>query len=118
MFGNRKNRYAEASFPVLKLSGRNEAFKYLDWFPNPEVISTEIKAGDQVTVLSDTDRNVWIWEVRKDGKTIVSYEDVYSAVRGNNRFDPYLGIILIAAGAFGASRLIKSRVAASTNSRQ
>lgn len=107
--GHRNSRRSNATFPVLRLNGRSETFKYLDWFPKLEVISSEIKAGDQVTILSDTERNLWIWEVQKDGRTIVSYDEILAAVRDNNRFDPLLGFLLAGAGVFGIYRLMKLR---------
>lgn len=106
--GSRSNRHTgETRYPVLRLRGRSEEFKYLDWFPQPHRIAAEIKAGDAVELLSDTNDGAWIWELSKNGSTIVSYNEILAAVRNNNRFDHYIGFGLLACGAFGVYRLLK-----------
>jgi len=106
--GSRSNRQTvETRFPVLRLRGRDEEFKYLDWFPRPNYITAEIKKGDAVILWSDTDNHFWIWELWKDGQTVVSYDEVLAAVRSNNQSDHYLGFAMLACTAFGIYRLLK-----------
>ncbi len=107
--GTRSNRYNSARYPVIRLEGHAEGFKYLDWFPQPRRIYDELKAGDRVRLLSDTpDGDHWVWQVEKDGRVIVSYAEIHGAVQDNRRYDPYLAIILGAVGLFGFRRWRRS----------
>src|SRR5262245_55760498 len=64
------------TYPELHLIGEQYGFGYLDWFPRPERVSN-LKPGDQVRLLSDTPNgNRWIWQLEKDGHTIIGYDEV------------------------------------------
>ena len=96
------------TYPVLYLSGEREGFGYLDWFPNPERISG-LKPGDRVRLLSDTPNgNRWIWNLEKDGRTVVAYEGVLAAVRYNNSADPYIVLILSLMGGYLLFSFVRS----------
>jgi hypothetical protein len=88
------------TYPMLHLVGETEGFGYLDWFPEPERIS-ELKPGDWVRLLSDTPNgNRWIWNLEKDGRTVVPYDEVLATVRHNDRFDPYFASALVLVGSY------------------
>jgi hypothetical protein len=96
------------TYPMLHLVGESGGFGYLDWFPEPERIS-QLKPGDRVRLLSDTPNgNRWIWNLEKDGRTVVPYDEVFAAVRYNNRFDPYLALVVALLGGFMLFSFIKS----------
>jgi hypothetical protein len=102
-------RTEDKTHPLLFIEGRPDPFFYLDWFPQPERIYQEVKAGDRVRLLSDTGTgNRWIWELEKDGRTIVAYQEVLGAVRANNRYDPYLALALGIAGVAALIPYLKS----------
>jgi hypothetical protein len=105
----RSNKYENTEYPAITLVGRDEVFRYLDWFPHPEALLQAIRPGDHVEMLSDVGKNGWLWQIEKDGNIIVGYGDIRKAVVGNNRFDPLLGIGLLLVGCFGVYRLINTR---------
>ena len=85
---------------MLHLVGEADGFGYLDWFPEPERIS-QLKPGDRVRLLSDTPNgNRWIWNLEKDGRTVVPYDDVLAAVRHNSSVDPYIALVLALLGSY------------------
>jgi len=88
------------TYPMLHLVGEADGFGYLDWFPEPERIS-QLKPGDQVRLLSDTPNgNRWIWNLEKDGRTVVCYDQVLATVRYNNSADPYIALVLALMGSY------------------
>jgi len=96
------------TYPILYLVGETEGFGYLDWFPNPERISG-LKPGEHVRLLSDTPNgNRWIWNLEKDGRTVVAYDEVLASVRYNNSVDPYIALILALMGGYLAWSFVKS----------
>ncbi|MBL9200491.1 MAG: hypothetical protein JNL39_08290 [Opitutaceae bacterium] len=108
---SRKNRYSTATFPAIRIVGRTATYRYLDWFPDPDRIHRLVEAGDKVRFLSDTpDGNRWIWHLEKDGKVIVSYDEVFAAVRSNRGIDPYLAAGLLVAGLIGSWFYVRSKL--------
>jgi len=96
------------TYPVLHLAGDREGFGYLDWFPRPERIS-ELKPGDRVRLLSDTPNgNRWIWNLEKDGRTVIAYDEVFATVRYNNSADPYIALLLLLVGGYLVFSFIRS----------
>src|SRR5436190_19480674 len=88
--GTRKSRYDIAHYPVIHIEGRNDAYSYLDWFPDPERIYREIHAGDRVRFLSDTPNGSrWIWQLEKEGRQVIAYDEVFAAVSSNRGTYPY-----------------------------
>ncbi len=99
--GTRAASGSDVEFPVVRLKGCAHEFRYLDWFPAPWRMEA-LNPGDNVRLLSDTNRYHWIWELQKDGQIITSYDEVAAAVQRNNRSDPYLAIFLLALGTGSA----------------
>lgn len=87
----------DVEFPVIRLNGYVHEFKYLDWFPMPERIEG-LHPGEHVRLLSDTNRNHWLWELQRDGQVIISYEEIAATVKHNRRSRPYLAIFLLVLG--------------------
>jgi hypothetical protein len=111
----RSNKYEQTTHPAIAISGYDELFLYLDWFPRPEALTQELRQGDHIVVLSDTGENNWLWQVQKDGNLIVEYADIRKAVASNNRLDPLLGGGLLIAGCFGVYRLIRKGRSSNTS---
>jgi hypothetical protein len=108
--GVRKSKYDTARYPMIHIVGRIGAYSYLDWFPDPDRIYQNVQPGDRIRILSDTpEGNRWVWQLEKDGKLIVNYDDVLSAVRSNRGIDPYLALFLALAGLFGVFRFVRMR---------
>jgi hypothetical protein len=54
-----------------------------------------------VRLLSDTPKgNRWIWNLEKDGRTVVPYDEVVAAVRHNNSLDPLFALALALLGGY------------------
>ena len=104
----RQSRSGGGSYPVIRIEGRIGSYTYLDWFPEPQRIY-DLKPGDRVRLLSDTpDGNRWVWQLEKDGRLVVGYDEVLAAVRANQRYDPLLAIGLGIAGIAGLYFFVRS----------
>lgn len=106
----RKTRSDSARHPVVHIEGRIGAYRYLDWFPDPDRIHREVQPGDRIRFLSDTpDGNRWIWQLEKGGRQIVTYDEVFTAVSTNRGIDPYLAALAALAGGYGVVRIVRAR---------
>lgn len=104
--GTRFSRFKNIEYPIVFVRGQTEGFRFLDWFPSPDRIYRLLQPGDRVRLFSDVAENRWLWEIEKDGKVVVAYDEVLTAVRANMRFDPYLAIGLTAIGLAGTIAIV------------
>jgi hypothetical protein len=111
---HRSTKYKQIDFPTVVLSGDPRQFCYMDWFPNPEVLTAVLKPGDVVRLAFDPERPksynssepyFWIWNLQKEGADVVSYAEVLPAAKKANLFALVASFLFTGIGFFGLIRL-------------
>lgn len=103
----RSTRRSTYRYPVLLVDGSSTRFKYLDWFPNSESIPQLVHAGQPATIWGDAGVNDFVWQVEQDGKIIVPFADVRSAIVANRQYDWLFGVGGIGLGLGAAFMLYR-----------
>lgn len=101
----RTYRGMSAKDTIFLIDGKAPGYAYLDWFPAIEDLSSRMRAGDTITVWYKESTDPWAWQINKGDTTIVPYQAVADAVKANNRFDPLLGIFVLALSALAFKKL-------------
>lgn len=87
----RSTRRTTTTYPVLIIDDVPTRFKYLDWFPKADTITTLVRANDKVSIWTDRGGNDWVWQIEQDGKLVVPYSAIRNAVESNRRDDWLFG---------------------------
>jgi hypothetical protein len=106
----RSTRSTSTQYPVFIVGG--DRYKYLDWFPKADSITSFVRAGDQVAIWTDKGANEWVWQIEQDGKLVMPYSDVRNAVASNKRFDWIIGGGVFFLGLIASGMLYRQHVRA------
>lgn len=98
-YDTRSYRGFSEQYPVFVIKGSR--YKYLDWFPNAEGITSLVRDGEEVTIWTDRGDNNWVWQIEQNGQIVIPYSEVRNAIASNTRFDWLWGGGLFSIGIVG-----------------
>lgn len=76
---------------LFRIENRPIEGAFMNWFPHYGQLSQLLNADQPVTVLVDTRRTNWVWEVRQANQVTVSYEEIYKSQWAFQREDRLIG---------------------------
>ena len=96
-----------SSHNVIRFTGRNGNYKFMEWSPHQDLIDDEVAIGETIKVWSDVGDNYWIWKIEKNGQILLSYEEFMRSMKTNKYGSIAASIFAFIVSGVAAWALVK-----------
>lgn len=92
---------------IIRISGKNGAYRFANWMPLASEIEHQFSIGDEVELLVDIGRSYHIWGIRRNGALVVDFDTTSAAYKKHHAADPLWGAGMIFSGLFCTATLFR-----------